>query len=104
MMLVIQSNADSIVRPTAFHRSKSQLYDRPLRVHEIECFASETTNKTLRSSCNFSNSQFIYVSIFVSLLALTFLSRVLDEFELDHFETRLILETDIFKNGIHVEQ
>lgn len=26
MMLVIQSNADSIVRPTAFHRSKSQLY------------------------------------------------------------------------------
>lgn len=109
MMLVIQSNADSIVRPTAFHRSKSQLYDRPLRVHEIECFASETTNKTSRSSCNFSNSQFIYVSIFVSLLALfecksmTFLSRVL-EFELDHFETRLILETDIFKNGIHVEQ
>lgn len=69
-----------------------------------ECFASETTNKTSRSSCNFSNSQFIYVSIFVSLLALTFLSRVLDEFELDHFETRLILETDIFKNGIHVEQ
>lgn len=100
MMLVIQSNADSIVRPTAFHRSKSQLYDRPLR--EIECFTSETTNKTSRSSCNFSNSQFIYVSIFVSLLALTFLSRVLDE--LDHFETRLILETDIFKNGIHVEQ
>lgn len=34
---------------------------------------------------------------------MTFLSRVL-EFELDHFETRLILETDIFKNGIHVEQ
>lgn len=29
MMLVIQSNADSIVRPTAFHRSKSQLCDRP---------------------------------------------------------------------------
>lgn len=29
MMLVIQSNADSIVRPTTFHRSKSQLCDRP---------------------------------------------------------------------------
>lgn len=72
------------------------------RRDEIQCFAS----KTLRSSCNFSNLQFICVSTFnihywhysrAKVFHDAFFSRALDEFELDHFETRLILETDFFQ-------
>lgn len=116
MMLVIQSNADSIVRPTAFHRSKSQLCDRPAL--RASTFRRDWTtfrdtrvegNKTLRLSCNFWNFR-IYVSIFVSFFGIIRVRKSvsrrsfslefwMNKFKLGHFETRLILETDLFENG-----
>lgn len=118
MMLVIQSNADSIVRPTAFHRSKSQLCDRPAL--RASTFRRDWTtfrdtwvegNKTLRVYLViFEILEFIYVSIFVLFFGIIRVRKSvsrrsfsfefwMNKFKLGHFETRLILETDLFENG-----